>query len=72
METSDAIYAAAIDRLQPLLNNYVTKGHTWQRGVTYDQVYERMEMIEKASPELWQVVNDILNRSVELGYLKKL
>src|SRR5699024_9702501 len=29
MQTPDAIYASAIDRLQPLVNNYLTDGHTW-------------------------------------------
>ena len=32
METPDAQYAAAIDRLQPFLNNYLTQGHTWGLG----------------------------------------
>ncbi|OJU14358.1 MAG: hypothetical protein BGN88_05630, partial [Clostridiales bacterium 43-6] len=29
METPDALYAASIDRLQPLLSNFNTEGHTW-------------------------------------------
>jgi len=71
MKTQDAIYAAAIDRLQPFIINYITEGHTWKHGVTYDQVYERMYVIKSASPSLWQVVTELLDKSVELGYLKK-
>ena len=53
METPDAQYAAAIDRLQPFLNNYLTQGHTWGLGgVKSAQVYERMDPIRVALPEV--------------------
>jgi len=71
METQDAIYASAIDRLQPLVINFITEGHTWKRGVTYDQVYERNRVVKEASPSLWKLINELLDKSVELGYLKK-
>ena len=52
METPDAQYAAAIDRLQPFLNNYLTQGHTWGLGgVKSAQVYERMDPIRVALPQ---------------------
>ena len=51
METPDAQYAASIDRLQPLINNYMTQGHTWHIGtVTSKDVYARAAIIEKSSP----------------------
>ena len=70
-KTPDAIYASAIDRMQPFINNYMTEGHTWKCGVTYDQVYERMHIIEQASPQLWEVMTQLLEQSVKHGYLKK-
>lgn len=71
METADAQYAASIDRLQPIINNFLTAGHTWQLGnVTSAQVYERMAPIETAAPELWKVVEFIINDSIEKGYLR--
>lgn len=69
METPDAIFAAALDRLQPLLHNFVTEGHTWKRGVTSEQVRKRMAVIEKANPKLYEVVNGIIEQSLEKGYL---
>ncbi len=71
METPDAVFAAALDRLQPLLHNYVTEGHTWKRGVTSEQVRRRMAVIEKANPRLYEVVCTILEQSLQKGYLKE-
>lgn len=70
METSDARYAAAIDRLQPLINNLLTEGHTWKLGnVAAVQVYERMDPIRTAAPALWPFVEKSIQESVEKGYL---
>ena len=72
METADSKYAAAIDRLQPFINNYMTEGHTWKLGnVTSDKVYKRMGMVKEGAPELWDFVVDIVNSSIEKGYLKE-
>ena len=72
METPDAQYAAAIDRLQPFLNNYLTQGHTWGLGgVKSAQVYERMDPIRVALPEVWPFVHKMIQESIEKGYLEK-
>ena len=71
MDTPDAMYAAAVDRFQPLLNNYLTDGHTWvKHAVTTDQVYKRMAPIETALPELWEFVEYVIRDSCEKGYIK--
>ena len=42
VETSEARFAKALDRLQPLLLNTLTDGGTWtENGVTEQQVIER-------------------------------
>ena len=70
METPDARYAAAIDRLQPFLSNYVTKGHTWLLGhVTSDKVYKRLEPVRTDIPALWPIVEGMIQESIEKGYL---
>ena len=72
METPDAQYASAIDRLQPFLNNYLTQGHTWGLGgVKSAQVYERMDPIRVALPEVWPFVDKMIQESIEKGYLEK-
>lgn len=71
-QTADAMYAAAMDRLQPMMNNFLTDGHTWKEGkVTSDKVLDRMQPIKKATPELWQVVEYIVSTSIERGILQK-
>ena len=70
METPDAKYAAAMDRLQPLINNLLTQGHTWRLGhVTAGQVYQRMAPIQEAAPALWPFVEQSIQDSVQKGWL---
>lgn len=71
-ETPAARFAAALDRIQPLLNNWHTEGHTWQKhGVRRPQVMQRMQVIETVSPELWAYVQQILDDCVAAGYLQE-
>ncbi len=70
-ETPDAAYAAAIDRLQPLINNHLTNGHTWKLGgVTVEKVYRRMEPIKRAMPSIYKYVEWIIETNIEKGNLK--
>ncbi len=70
-ETAEAKYANAIDRIQPLLLNYLTNGHTWRMGgVSAAQVYNRMAVIRTATPELWCIVEGVIKSSIEKGILK--
>ena len=70
-ETAEAKYANAIDRIQPLLLNYLTDGHTWKMGgVSSAQVYKRMDIIRTATPELWPIVEGVIKNSIEKGILK--
>lgn len=70
-ETAESRYANAVDRLQPLLLNYMTNGHTWKQGdVHAPQIYKRMDIIRTATPELWHIVEGIINTSIEIGILK--
>ena len=71
MDTPDSRYAAALDRIQPMLNNYLTNGHTWKLGnVTSAQVYKRMEPIRNGLPKAWPIVEWIINTSIEKGILQ--
>lgn len=69
MQTKDAMYAACIDRIQPFINNYFTRGHTWRKGhVKPEQVYERMKPICTAMPKLWDFVTFVIEDSIRKGY----
>lgn len=70
METPEARFAASVDRLQPLLLNYNTRGHAWRKhDVTRSQVIERNMHIEKGSVELWEFAKLLIDDSVRKGYL---
>jgi putative hydrolase of HD superfamily len=54
-QTPDAVYAKAIDRIQPVLANLMAGGGTWDEyGVTRDQLESRVgAKITKGAPALW-------------------
>jgi putative hydrolase of HD superfamily len=68
--TPDARFARAIDRLQPMLENLVTRGGTWQRhGVTSDQVLEKVALIEDGSPVLGALARTLVAGAIAEGIL---
>jgi putative hydrolase of HD superfamily len=68
--TPNAQFAACLDRLQPLLNNQQTQGHSWQQhGITRDRVLQRMQPLETGAPALWSLVQQIVADCVAAGYL---
>ncbi|NJL38521.1 MAG: HD domain-containing protein [Leptolyngbyaceae cyanobacterium RM2_2_4] len=69
-ETVTAKFAAALDRLQPVLHNQQTKGGTWQlHNINREQVERRVKPIETGAPELWTFVQKLLDDCVAAGYL---
>ena len=70
METSDAKYAACLDRLQPFLHNTLTGGHTWvENGTKRSNVEKRMHIIKEFMPEVYGWVSANLDRAIERGWL---
>ncbi|OUC13788.1 MAG: phosphohydrolase [Alkalinema sp. CACIAM 70d] len=69
-ETPEAQFAAALDRLQPILHNYQTQGHSWQKNqVTADQVRRRAQSIGVGAPVLGDYVEALLQSAIDQGYL---
>ena len=69
-ETVEARFAAAVDRLQPLLCNYLTQGGAWREyGVLAPDVYARNSKIEGGSSKLWAEIRVVLDDAVTRGYL---
>jgi putative hydrolase of HD superfamily len=71
-ETAESRFANAMDRLQPLLHNYFTQGHTWQEhGIRKAQVIARMQPISECSSLLWDYVLNLIDDAVKKDYLAK-
>ena len=71
-ETNEAKFASVFDRLEPLLQNYITKGYTWKKyNVKYEMVIEKILFIKETSDEIWEFLLKLLEKSIEKGYLKK-
>lgn len=69
-QTAEAKFAAALDRLHPLLHNYYTHGHAWlKHGVTSSQVLERNKRIEDGAPLLWAYAQRLIEDAVKKKYL---
>ncbi len=70
VETADALFARAMDRLQPFLHNYFTNGDMWiKHRIHADQVRERMAVVGKSSPELHILIQNLIEDSVRQGFL---
>ncbi|WP_424356654.1 HD domain-containing protein [Methanocella sp. MCL-LM] len=71
-ETPEARYAAAIDRLQPVLHNYYTHGKAWNvHGVRAENVLKVNSRIGNSSIELWSFAQEIIDESIRKGYLER-
>lgn len=71
MQTPDSRYAAAIDRLQPFVLNYLTNGHTWKLGnVDQAQVYQRIGPVKTALPEIWDSVVWMIQDATQKGLIR--
>lgn len=70
--TPEARFAAALDRLQPILHNVATQGHSWrQHGITVDQVLERNRHVQDGAPRLWEEIVRLVEGAVAEGWLAK-
>ena len=70
-QTPEARFAAALDRLQPLLLNFHTQGKAWRaHGVTSAQVLQVNAHIAQGSQTLWTFAQELINEAVRLEYLK--
>jgi putative hydrolase of HD superfamily len=67
-ETSESLFANALDRLHPLLHNYYTEGAAWKaHGVTSSQVLDAH--IAEGSEILWEFAEELIRSSISKGYL---
>ena len=67
--TPEARFAKAMDRLQPLLLNWMARGGTWKSpGVTADVVRSRKAVIGDASSALWEAGQVLIDEGERRGW----
>jgi putative hydrolase of HD superfamily len=68
--TPDARFAAALDRLMPVLHNVHTRGRSWrEHGITADRVVGRNIRMAEGSRKLWEYARGLIENAVESGHL---
>lgn len=69
-ETPEAKFAAALDRLMPLLHNYHTQGRSWrEHGITEVQVLRLNSHMAGGSQTLWEYAEALIHEAAAKGYL---
>ena len=70
-QTPESKYANALDRLQPLLHNAHTEGGTWRiHNVSRAAVLRRMEPVKSGLPEIYPLVEKIIDDACRLGWIR--
>jgi putative hydrolase of HD superfamily len=69
-KTPESRFANALDRVQPFLHNYFTRGQTWQENdIKSAQVKLRMKPVDDGAPILWDYVSSLIDDAVDKGFL---
>jgi putative hydrolase of HD superfamily len=69
-QSPEALFAAALDRLQPVLNNFYSGGTMWRKhGIRRCQVARRIAPLQSGAPALWRYASGLLDQAVARGIL---
>jgi putative hydrolase of HD superfamily len=70
-KTPNAMYAIAIDRLSPLLQNVVNDGGSWARhSISRTQLIDRNQYLRESAPKLWNYALQQIEIAVDKGWIK--
>lgn len=69
-ETPNAIFAAAVDKIMPVLLNTYSKGTSWREaGITGEHVFETLHSIEKGPAKIRELLSELVDKAREKGNL---
>ena len=70
-QTPESRFAKALDRLEPILLNWMARGGTWaEPGVTAPAIRARTSMIGEASAALWEAGRTLIDESERRGWAR--
>jgi len=68
--TADARFAAALDRLMPVLHNVHAAGRSWrEHGISANRVIARNSTMREGSEALWAYARSLIEGAVAKGHL---
>jgi len=71
-KTPEALFALALDKIQPIMLNNASGGISWrEHRVCREQIEKRNEKTPDGSKTLWEYCIPILNENVEKGNIKE-
>ena len=71
-ETMNARFANGVDRLQPMLHNFLTEGHSWRvHGIQREQVEARNRAIGDGAEKLWDFASSFLDLAELEGWFDR-
>ena len=70
-KSPEAKFAAAIDRVQPILQNKMTDYYAWKANdISYTQLHDANKHIQDGSRVIWEVVQEIFSEAKDKGEIK--
>ncbi|MDD3787955.1 MAG: HD domain-containing protein [Petrimonas sp.] len=70
-QTPEAVYAASIDKIMPVMLNTYSNGTSWREaGITAAQVVETLQVVQKGPYKVWELLHQLVGQSLEKGNLK--
>jgi len=61
-ETPEAKFASALDRLEPVMQNYMQDGYAWKKhNISYEQIINLNKRIDAGSNKLWEYAKGIID-----------
>lgn len=71
-KSDDALFARSVDRMLPLLHNYLNKGGSWSEyQISMQEAIVKNQQIEKGSQDLWCAAKEIIQKAENKGLFAK-
>ena len=69
-ETAEAKFAHVLDNCQPLLLNDASGGKSWKEHTVHkSQIYKRNEHTAEGSREIWEYMQQLIDKHIQLGHV---
>lgn len=72
METPEAKFANALDKIQPVLLTDQAQGKSWrEHQIKESQIMQRNARTHEGSEVLWDYIRDVIEKNVDAGFIRR-